>query len=85
MGIEQLFGGVIDHGEEGKPLVGVRRQRAVATAIEMEELAETGPRGTPTAMTAARAALGHQPRSLQGLLDEGVAEAHPVLAPRSLA
>ncbi len=78
--VEQALGGVVDDGDEREPLVGEQGQPAMATAVEMEQLAEAGPRLAPPPVAAPGAVFGHQPGALQGLLDEGVAEAHPVLA-----
>ena len=54
------------------------------TAIEMQQLAEAGPRLAAPPMAPARLMFGHQAGALQGLFHEGVAEAHAVLAAREL-
>ena len=51
----------------------------MATAIEMQQLAEAGPRLAATPMATARMMLGHQAGRLQRLFHEGVAELHAVL------
>src|SRR6266852_2803861 len=77
-GMEQALGGVVD-GDEGEPLLGDEGEPAMATAVEMQQLAEARP-GRPAApVAAAGAVLGHEPGALQGLLDEGVGEADAVL------
>src|SRR5258706_7670210 len=79
-GIEQALGRIVDDGDEGEPLVGDQGEPAMATAVEMQELAEAGAGLTAPPVAAARAVLGHEAGTLQGLLDEGVAEADAVLA-----
>ena len=54
------------------------------TAVEMQQLAETGARVPAPAMTTPGLALGHQAGGLQGFLHERIAKAHAVLAPRQL-
>src|SRR5262249_2900131 len=77
-------GGVVDDGHEG--LIRPRHQREplMATAVEVDELAEAGPRLPPPAMTTARPTLSDEPRRLQSELDEGVGECHVVIAPGEL-
>src|SRR5215472_6606330 len=82
VGVEQLFGGVIYDGDQGEPPLGTRRQPVVAATIQMEQLSEAGPRLAPPAMAAAGPVAWDQARGLPGLLDEGVAEPHAVVAPR---
>src|SRR4030095_8812067 len=82
--VEQALGGVVDDSDEGEPLVRDQGEPAMATAVEMQQLAEAGARLAPPAVAAARPLLGHQPGALQGLLDEGITEADPMVAPRQL-
>jgi len=79
-GIQQALGRIVDDGDEGEPLVGDQGEPAMATAVEMQELAEAGAGLTAPPVAAARAVLGDEAGTLQGLLDEGVAEADTVLA-----
>ena len=79
LGVEQPLGGVVDDSDEGEPPVRDERQPAVAAAVQVQELAEAGPWFAPPAVAAPGAVFGHQPRTLQGLLDEGITEAHAVL------
>jgi hypothetical protein len=84
LGMEQALGGVVDDGDEGEPLIGDAGEPVMAAAVEMQQLAEAGAGLTAPAVAAAGAVLGHEPGALQGLLDEGVAEADAVLPAREL-
>src|SRR5207245_10347273 len=81
LGVEERLGRVVDDGDEG--LIGVRREGkpAMAAAVEMNQLAEAGPRFPTPAMAAPGAALGDEAGRLQGELDEGVGEPDRMLAP----
>ena len=61
-----------------------QREPVVATAVQVQQLAKAGPRLPAAPMPAPGALPGHQAGGLQGLLDEGIAEPHPVLAPGNL-
>src|SRR5262245_59212814 len=80
LGVEQPLGGVVDDGDEREPAVGDGGQPAMAAAVEMEQLTEARARLAPAAMAPPRAMLADQAGGLQGLLDEGIAERHAVLA-----
>src|SRR4029453_13674710 len=63
---------------------GAQRQPTMATAIEMQELAEAGAGLAAAPMPAAGLLRGDQAGGLQRLFDKGIAEAHAVLAPGEL-
>jgi hypothetical protein len=81
VGVQHVLSGVVDDRDEREPLLGPQREPAVATAVQMLELPEAGA-GARGAGDAARRGLmlDDQAGGLQGLLDEGIAEAHAVLA-----
>src|SRR5262245_10072360 len=78
--VEHALGRVVDDHDHGEPEVWHQGEPAMATAVEMQQLAETGPRLPAPAMPAARPLLGHQAGGLQGAFDERVAETHAVVA-----
>ena len=80
LGVEHLRGGVVDHGEEGQPLLGHQGEPLMPTAIEVEQLAEAGAGRAPAAVAAPGPMLGHQARALQRLLHKRVAEGDAVVA-----
>src|SRR5437773_267541 len=84
LGVEHVLGGVVDDGEQREPAVRHQGQPAMPTAVEVEQFAETRARLAAPAVPAARLLPGDQARHRQRLLDEGVAEAHAVLAPGQL-
>jgi len=79
-GIEQALRRVVDDGDEGEPLVGDEGQPAMAAAVEMQQFAEARAGLAPAAVAAPGAVLGDEAGALQGLFDEGIAEADAVLA-----
>src|SRR5438093_6732042 len=83
-GGQQLLGGIVDAGEQGGPAVRRQGQPAMATAVEVEQLAVTRARLAAAAMPAAGLVGGDEARHLQGLLHEGIAEAHVMVATREL-
>ena len=84
LGVEEPLGGVVDDGDQGEPLLGHQGEPLMATAIEVQQLAEARPWLPPTPMAAARPVLDLEPGRLQGLFHERVAEAHAVLPPSEL-
>jgi hypothetical protein len=84
LGVEQLFGRVVHHGDERLPGVGDQGQPRVQTAIEVHQLPETGARLAAAAMPAARAPLADQAGGLQRLLHEAVRQPHAMVAARHL-
>jgi hypothetical protein len=56
----------------------------MATAVEVQQLAEARARLTAAAMPAPGLVLGDEAGRLQSLLDEGIAEADVVVAPGEL-
>src|SRR5256712_7368350 len=83
-GVQQLLGGIVDAGEQGGPAVRRQGQPAMATAVEVEQLAVTRARLPAAAMPGAGPGGGGHARHLQGLLHEGIAEAHVMVATREL-
>jgi hypothetical protein len=81
---EELLGGVIDDGEERLRGLGHQGQPAMEAAVEVQELPEAGPGLAPPPVPAPRPARADQPRPVQGALDQGVGEGHPVLPPGDL-
>jgi hypothetical protein len=77
-------GGVIQHADQRLPLRGSEGQPGVRTPVEMQHLAEAGPRLAPHPVPAPRPILAHQPCGLQGLLHEAVGQRHRVLPPGDL-
>src|SRR5262249_50627166 len=57
LGVEQLLGRVVHDGDERVPLLRLRRQPAVAAAIQMQQFAEARPRLAPAAVAAPGAVL----------------------------
>ena len=84
LGVEQPLGGVVEHRDEGLPLVGAERQPGVRAAIEMQQLAEARAGLAPAPMGSPRAPFAHEARLLQRELDEAVGERHAVLPAREL-
>ena len=82
--IEERTRRVIDHGDERCAGFGHERQPAVPTAIQVQELAEAGPRLAAPTVPPTCLPFGEQPRLLQGLLHVAVRQRHGVLAPRDL-
>ena len=83
-GVEQALRRVVDDRDKGEPLLGVQRQPAMPTAVQVEQLAETGARLPAPAMATPGLVLRHQAGGRQGFLHERIAKAHAVLASRQL-
>ena len=75
LGVEQARGGVVDDGDEGGAQAGDQAQPGMGAAVEVQQVAEAGPRLAPAAMTAPGAALADQAGLLQGQLHEAVGQA----------
>jgi hypothetical protein len=82
MRVEQPLGGVIHHGDEGVQRVGHEGQPAMATAVQVQQLAEAGPRLAAPPMPAARAPLRPSAAPCRAWLDEAVGQANAVVALR---
>ena len=77
--VEQALGGVIEDRDEGLARVRIEREPGVGAAVEMQQFAEAGPGLAPPSVAAPGAALGHEPRLLEGEPD-AVGEPHAVIA-----
>ena len=84
LGIEELLRRIVDHDEQRVPGVGDEGEPAMAATVEMQQFPETGPRLAPPPVAAPGAALGHEPRPLEGGLDQRVGEGHAVIPPGQL-
>lgn len=80
LGIEQPLGGVVQHGDEGRAQRGRQAQPGMRAAIEMQELAEAGPRLPAAPVPPAGPAFAHEAGFLQGELDEAVRQGDLVIA-----
>jgi hypothetical protein len=67
-----------------EPSFGEQREPTLSTAVEMQ-LTDASARLAEPTVPAPRLVLGHQAGGLQGVFHEGVAGAHPMLAPGELA
>ena len=84
LGIQHVRGRIVHHGEQREPLPGHQAQPLMPAAVEMQQLAKTGARLAAPPVPAARPVWGDEPRALQRLVDEGIAEAHLVVPPGEL-
>src|SRR5215468_4708690 len=84
LGVQDALRRVVDDDDQGEPLLRPQGEPAVAAAVQMQQLAEARARLAPAAMPTAGAAFGHEPRALQSLLDEGIAEPHLMMPSREL-
>src|SRR5262249_50086008 len=72
--IEQALRGVIEDSDEGLALGGLPGEPRVRAAVEMQQLPVAGAGLAPAPRATAGATLGHEPRGLRGVVDEGVGE-----------
>jgi hypothetical protein len=84
LGVEDALGGVVDDHDHGEPLLGEQGEPVMATAVEVQQLAEARPRLAAATMATPGLLFRNEARGLQGLLDEGIAEAHAVVTAREL-
>jgi len=78
--VQDPLRGVIDHRDQRLPLGGPQGEPGMRAAVDVQQLADTGPGLAAAAVTAPRPALGEQARGLQEPLDERVAQRHAMVA-----
>ena len=81
LGVQQALGRVVDHGDQGLPLIGAQRQPYVIAPIQVQQLAEARAGRAPAAVAAPGTALADQAGFLQGKPDEAIRQLHAMLAP----
>ena len=79
--IEQPLGGVVEDSDESLALRRAQREPGMATAVEVQELAEARARLAAAAMAPPGAPLADEAGLVQRELDEGVGQGHAVIAP----
>ncbi len=84
LAVEDLLGGVIDHGDQRLLAGGIQRQPGMDAAVGMQQFAETGARLPAAPMPSAQAPLGDQPRPLQQRFDKGIGQRDRMLSPGDL-